>query len=295
MLSKNLPNEELFKKVLEGLNKRFRVAIATIVEKKGSGPRGVGAKIVVWEDGSVFGTLGGGPFERGVVEHAFKAIKEGKPLLVKFSFVGRKVENAIDTGLLCGGVLTVYIDVVKPSPKIFIVGAGRIGKPLADVLNILGYRVYVADPLTELANKEVFPYAEEVFAGSPEDIAEYIVGHVDRNDIVLIVHGEIDVDYTVLKKVINSKASFIGLLGSRRKVIEFIKRLVSEGIPYSVLKNKLHAPIGIDIGSKTPEEIAVSIASEVIAWINNSHKENYSVLNIVGSKVVDEVIEKMAK
>ncbi len=285
----------MFSKVLEGLNKRFRVAIATIVDKKGSGPRDVGAKIVVWEDGSVFGTLGGGPFERGVIDHALKAIKEGKPLLVKFSFTGRKVENAIDTGLICGGVLTVYIDVAKPSPKIFVVGAGRIGKPLADILNILGYRVYVADPLIELANKEVFPYAEEVFAGSPEDIAEYIIKRVDKNDIVLIVHGEINVDYTVLKKIINSKASFIGLLGSKRKVIEFIKRLVSEGIPYSVLKNKLHAPIGIDIGSRTPEEIAVSIASEVIAWINNSHRENYSVLNVVSSKVVDEVINKMNK
>ena len=294
--SPTIPDDKLFELITRELNKGKTVALAIIIEKIGSGPRDVGAKMAVLPDGTTLGTLGGGPFERRVIENAIEAIRTGKPRIVKFDFTGKGVKGAIDTGLICGGVLTVYIDVLKPSPNIFIVGAGRIGKPLADILGgILKYKVIILDPQRELVSKEIFPYARELFIGSPEDIANYVYNNARENDIILIVHGEISVDYTVLKKALLSKARYIGLLGSRRKVVEFIKKLVKEGIDIEKIKTKLYAPIGIDIGSETPEEIAVSIASKVITYIRGYENSEYKDLDLVRTRILNTLFSEEEK
>jgi len=294
--SPTIPDDKLFELITRELNKGKTVALAIIIEKIGSGPRDVGAKMAVLPDGTTLGTLGGGPFERGVIENAIEAIRTGKPRIVKFDFTGKGVKGAVDTGLICGGVLTVYIDVLKPSPNIFIVGAGRIGKPLADILGgILKYNVIILDPQQELISKEIFPYARELFIGSPEDIANYVYNNAKENDIILVVHGEISVDYPVLKKALLSKAKYIGLLGSRRKVVEFIKKLIREGIDIEKIKTKLHAPIGIDIGSETPEEIAVSIASKVITYIRGYESTEYKDLDLVRTKIIDTLFDREEK
>lgn len=292
-LSPTIPDDKLFKLITRELDKGKTIALAIIVEKTGSGPRDVGAKMAILPNGTTLGTLGGGPFERGVIENAIEALKTGKPRIVKFDFSGRGVKGAVDTGLICGGVLTVYIDVIKPSPNIFIVGAGRIGKPLADILgNILKYRVIILDPKKELISRESFPYARDLFTGSPEEIADYIYSNARESDIILIVHGEIGVDYPVLKKALLSRARHIGLLGSRRKTIEFIKKLVEDGVDIENIKAKLYAPIGIDIGSETPEEIATSIASRIIAFIRGVKAGEYRDLDIVRTNVVDKVLSR---
>ena len=294
--SPTIPDDKLFELITRELNKGKTVALAIIIEKIGSGPRDVGAKMAVLPDGTTLGTLGGGPFERRVIENAIEAIRTGKPRIVKFDFTGKGVKGAIDTGLICGGVLTVYIDVLKPSPNIFIVGAGRIGKPLADILgDILKYKVIILDPQQELVSKEIFPYARELFIGSPEDIANYVYNNARENDIILIVHGEISVDYPVLKKALLSKARYIGLLGSRRKVVEFIKKLVKEGIDIEKIKTKLYAPIGIDIGSETPEEIAVSIASKVITYIRGYENSEYKDLDLVRTRILNTLFSEEEK
>ncbi len=294
--SSTIPDDELFELITRELNKGKTVALAIIIEKIGSGPRDVGAKMAVLPGGTTLGTLGGGPFERRVIENAIEAIRTGKPRIVKFDFTGKGVKGAIDTGLICGGVLTVYIDVLKPSPNIFIVGAGRIGKPLADILGgILKYKVIILDPQRELVSKEIFPYARELFIGSPEDIANYVYNNARESDIIIIVHGEISVDYPVLKRALLSKARYIGLLGSRRKVVEFIKKLVKEGIDIEKIKTKLYAPIGIDIGSETPEEIAVSIASKVITYIRGYENSEYKDLDLVRTRILNTLFSEEEK
>jgi len=294
--SPTIPDDELFELITRELNKGKTVALAIIIEKIGSGPRDVGAKMAVLPGGTTLGTLGGGPFERRVIENAIEAIRTGKPRIVKFDFTGKGVKGAIDTGLICGGVLTVYIDVLKPSPNIFIVGAGRIGKPLADILGgILKYKVIILDPQRELVSKEIFPYARELFIGSPEDIANYVYNNARESDIIIIVHGEISVDYPVLKRALLSKARYIGLLGSRRKVVEFIKKLVKEGIDIEKIKTKLYAPIGIDIGSETPEEIAVSIASKVITYIRGYENSEYKDLDLVRTRILNTLFSEEEK
>ncbi len=277
---RNVPDVNLlgiaYRKVREG----ERVALCIIVSKEGSGPRDVGAKLLVAEDGTIYGTLGGGFFERHVVSQALKAIQEGKSRMIKYSFVSDKeVREAVKTGLICGGVLTVYIDVIKPAPRAVVFGVGRVGKPLADLLNFVGFRVVVADLEEELIEKSRFPYAEVRLHGDLDEVTKKLKEVVRSDDYLLITHGEVEVDYRVLKEFITSDIKFVGLLGSRRKVVEFLKRLIKDGIPKDLIKSKLVAPVGVDIEVETPEEIAVSIVAQLITHYRGRPTEGLSIVS----------------
>ncbi len=278
-------DEDLLKKALEILREGKKVALAVIVGKEGSGPRDVGSKMIVDEEGNTYGTLGGGTFERNVISESLKALKEGRPKLLRYSFTGYEVKGAIDTGLICGGILTVYIDVLKPTKRVIIFGLGRVGKPVADVFKFLGFDVIVADPNPELIKEEYVPYASMRITGDVSEIANKIKEIVREDDITLVLHGEVEPDYIMVKTLLNSKARYVGLLGSRRKVIEFIKRLIKEGISKEVIESKLHAPIGIDIGADKPEEIAISIASQILSYIRGVKPQDLSIVKDVLRKL----------
>ncbi len=285
-LSKEMPPEKLLSVALEALRRGEPVAIATIVRKEGSGPREPGSKIVVLKDGSVYGTLGGGSFEAHVVKTALEALRTGRPTTRKYSFVGRPVEGAIDTGLICGGVLEVFVDVLKPSPRAIIFGVGRVGKPLADLLNFLGFRVIVADPTQELVSEEAFPYAEERLSGELDVLAEELASKVRAGDVVLVTHGEPENDYAVTKAALSTGARYVGLLGSKRKVTEFIKRLIRDGVDPEIIKEKLRGPVGIDLPAETPEEIAVSIAAELISIVKGREVKGLNIVPEMVAKVL---------
>lgn len=277
-LPRNITDEEFIHLAKEKLSKGLKVAAVVVVKKEGSGPRDVGSKMLVSEGGEVYGTLGGGFFERHVVEEALKAIAEGKPRVVKYSFTGRPVEGAVDTGLICGGVLEVFIDVLKPTQRVIIFGTGRVGKPLGDLLSFLGFKIVVADPNPDLVSNDLYPYAA-VRAHIPvEQIEERLPELVLEGDIAFITHGVVEVDYKALKTLLKTNVKLVGLLGSKRKVAEFVKRLLQEGIDKEVIKKKFRAPIGADIPADTPEEIAVSIATELITLLKGGHIKS---LNIV--------------
>ncbi len=264
-MGRSLPDNELIKKADELLNSGKPIAIATIIRKEGSGPRDVGAKIIVTQEGEVYGTLGGGFFEQHVVSEAVKAIKEGKPKTLKYSFTGKEVEGAINTGLICGGVVEVFIDVLKPVPKVAVFGVGRVGGPLARIAKFTGFNVIIADTNEEVISEDLRKIASHVIVGNPKYIGGELSKHLTEHDYAVITYGEINADYTVLKELINSNVGYVGLLGSRRKVTEFIKKLIAEGVPEEKILKKLSAPTGIDIGAETPEEISVSIIAEIIA------------------------------
>ncbi|MEM4686318.1 MAG: XdhC family protein [Zestosphaera sp.] len=277
-LPRNITDEEFIHLAKEKLSKGLKVAAVVVVKKEGSGPRDVGSKMLVSEGGEVYGTLGGGFFERHVVEEALKALAEGKPRVVKYSFTGRPVEGAVDTGLICGGVLEVFIDVLKPTQRVIIFGTGRVGKPLGDLLSFLGFKIVVADPNPDLVSNDLYPYAA-VRAHIPvEQIEERLPELVLEGDIAFITHGIVEVDYKALKTLLKTNVKLVGLLGSKRKVAEFVKRLLQEGIDKEVIKKKFRAPIGADIPADTPEEIAVSIATELITLLKGGHIKS---LNIV--------------
>lgn len=277
-LPRNITDEEFIHIARERLSKGLKVAIAVVVRKEGSGPRDVGSKILVCEGGEIYGTLGGGFFERHVVGEALKVLAEGKPRVIKYSFTGHPVEGAVDTGLICGGVLEVFIDVLKPTQRVIIFGTGRVGKPLGDLLNFLGFKIVVVDPNLELVSSDLYPYAVMRVHLPVEKIEERLPELVAEGDIAFITHGEVEVDYRALKTLIRTNVKLVGLLGSKRKVTEFVKRLLQDGIDKEVIRKKFRGPVGADIPTDTPEEIAVSIAAELITLLKGGHVKS---LNIV--------------
>ncbi|MEM2009238.1 MAG: XdhC/CoxI family protein [Thermosphaera sp.] len=261
--------EEILSKAIEELNKGRPVAIAVITGKEGSGPREIGATMVVTVDGEKIGTIGGGELESLIVKNAIEALQSGNPKKIRLALRRENIPpDAQPTGMLCGGVVEVFINVLKPRPRIIILGAGNVGKPLADIANILGYRVVVMDKDESLANTIRYPYAEYVFAG--DFISE--VGKIESspNDVFAVVYGEVETDYQALKKVIqNHPGRHIWVLCSRHRAKWMEERLVQEGVSVESLKNYIHMPAGLDINSSTPEEIAISIWSEIICVMKN--------------------------
>jgi len=252
---------EILKEAIRLLEAGKPVALCTVIDKKGSGPRDIGGKMVVSEDGETFGTIGGGNLERALINESLKALREGKPKKAIFSLEDKGREGAIKTGLICGGELTIFIDVIKPKHRLILIGAGHIALPLAKLADIAGFSVVIVDDNEELANSERFPMAQEIITGKFNEILDRL--DVSPRDFVVIVHGEPEHDYLALEKTVKRKPSYMGLLGSKAKIATLVKRLKEAGINDEDLK-PIHAPVGLDIGAQTPEEIAVSILAEII-------------------------------
>ncbi|MCC6015273.1 MAG: XdhC family protein [Desulfurococcaceae archaeon] len=270
----------------EYLSRGLRLALCTIVRKEGSAPRDVGAKILVGEDGRVFGTLGGGPFEALVVSDALKAISEGTPRLVKYSFTGSTVEGARDTGLICGGVVEVFIDVLRPPPRAILVGFGRVGRPLYSFLRTLGFDVLVFDTSGDAVRELVESGYSGVYVGPVEELVPRFREVSRSSDYVFVVYGEVEVDYTFVREALRSGVRAVWLLGSRRKVTEFVRRLLSEGLNPEEVSSRLRAPMGLDIGADTPEEVALSAAAEVVATMRGAQVRSLNIVPEVVAKLM---------
>ncbi|MEM0216158.1 MAG: XdhC family protein [candidate division WOR-3 bacterium] len=247
--------------LLRLLKRGKRVALSTIIDKKGSGPREPGAKMIVCEDGQTFGTIGGGNLERAIINESLNALKLDKPMKVVLSLSNRDIEEGIKTGLICGGELTVFIDIFRPNPKIILIGAGHVSQAIARIAEIIGFEIIVLDDDAQLANKERFPMAKEILVGDFSEILDNL--KIGPYDFVVIAHGEPGHDYLALERVLRKKPVYVGLLGSKTKALRLIERLRETGLEEKDLK-PLHAPVGLDIGAQTPEEIAISILAEII-------------------------------
>src|SRR5581483_2396977 len=241
-----------------------KCALATIVEKRGSIPSYESAKILVREDGSMAGTIGGGCVEAEVWTAAREVIENEKPRHLSFN-LGQ--DAAYDNGLICGGQLEVFVEPILPVPHAFIFGAGHISKSLSKVANLAGFATVVVDNRESFANAERFPEAQDVHAEEYEELIPSL--NINENSYVIIVtRGHRD-DMRVLKLAIHTPARYIAMIGSKRKVLNVVRELEKEGIPRAAF-DRLHAPMGLDIGAISPEEIAVSVAAEMIAIRRNA-------------------------
>lgn len=202
---------ELLTEAARLLERGKSVALCTVVEKKGSGPRDIGAKMLVEEDGKNFGTIGGGNVERALVEESLKALKEHKSKKVTFSLNKNAKDGAVGVGMICGGELTVLADVIEPTPRLVIIGAGHVALPLAKLANAVGFKVVVVDDEVKRANKERFPMAEGIVVGDYAQILEKF--DFKPNDAVVVAHGEPEHDYAALKNVIQKKTRLRRLVG----------------------------------------------------------------------------------
>jgi xanthine dehydrogenase accessory factor len=252
-------NQEVFAAVADALDRGEPAALVTIVATHGSTPQRVGAKMLVFGDGRMVGTIGGGCYENDAFWKAREAIAARKPQLVHYELSD---DFAQETGLICGGQMDVYIEPIEPSPELYVIGAGHVGTHLAHLAQEVGFHVHVVDDREKFANRDRFPAATEV-------LAEDIPGWLARTNltphayVVIVTRGHTN-DLEALRALAPRELRYLGLIGSRAKVARIYDALTADGMPAAHLK-KVHAPIGLDIGAVTPQEIAVSILAELIA------------------------------
>jgi len=255
---------DVFEELVRLRNLGRKCALATIVEARGSIPSYESAKILVRDDGSMTGTIGGGCVEAEVWTAAREVIETEKPKRLTFN-LGQ--DAAYDNGLICGGQIEVFVEPVLPLPHAFIFGGGHISKSLSQVANLAGFCTVVVDDRDTFASRERFPEAESVHAGEYEQIIPTLAIN-GTSYIVIVTRGHRD-DMRVLKLAIATSARYIAMIGSKRKVLNVVRELEKEGIPRAAFA-RLHAPMGLDIGAISPEEIAVSVAAEMIAVRRNA-------------------------
>ena len=242
--------------------------LAEIEATEGSAPRKTGARMLLGPDGRFSGTIGGGGLEYRAQRDAQTVLRSGADQRRTYSLGGAPGEA---TGAICGGSATVVFRVVgaaeasallvalpKP-PRVLLFGAGHVGKALADVLALLGLPVTVTDPRAELLTAERFPAAERRVV--PE---EDLSVDAAADDLVVILTHSHALDYAVLRRAMATEARYVGLIGSRKKTVLFRERLAADGVDPADIDARLHMPVGLPIGAETPEEIAVSIAAELI-------------------------------
>jgi xanthine dehydrogenase accessory factor len=255
----NGPRGDVYEELVRLRRLRRKCALATIVQVNGSIPSFASAKLLVREDGSILGTVGGGCVEADVWAAAREAMETGKPRRLEFS-LGQ--EAAYDNGLICGGQLEVFVEPVLPRPAPVRVRAGHISRSLSQIASLAGFATVIVDDRESFANRERFPEAEEVYASDYESVFPRL--EVDEASYLIIVtRGHRD-DMLVLRWAVGTRARYIAMIGSRRKVIGVVKELEKEGLPREAFE-KIHSPMGLEIGAETPEEIAVSVVAEMIA------------------------------
>jgi xanthine dehydrogenase accessory factor len=242
---------------LRGLGQKC--ALATIVEVNGSIPSFQTAKLLVREDGSLVGTIGGGCVEGEVWNAAREVMQTGKARTMSFT-LGQ--DAAYDNGLICGGQLEVFVECITPQPAALVFGGGHISKSLAKVLDLAGFSVSVIDNREAYANAERFPEAAAVYAEEYEEVFPKLAVN-EQTYIAIVTRGHRD-DMRVLRWAIGTQAKYIAMIGSKRKTIGVVKELEKEGIPRTAF-DRVYAPMGLEIGAVSPEEIAISVGAEMIA------------------------------
>ncbi len=249
----------IYEQIVELRHQGRRGAVATINNVRGSIPSFQTAKMLVRDDGSIAGTIGGGCVEAEVWQAAREVMEEEKPRTLTFNLNNNP---KYDTGLVCGGTLEVFIEPVLPPALLYIFGAGHVAYNLYKIAAVAGFEVVVVDDRESYANRERFPDAREVIAEDFE-AATARLDPPESSHIVIVTRGHRD-DMRVLRWAVNTRARYLGMIGSRRKTISIYKELEKEGVPAEKFAN-VHAPVGLEIGAVTPEEIAVSIVAEMIA------------------------------
>lgn len=285
---------DIYEQIVELRRQGRRGAVATIVNVRGSIPSFQTAKMLVRDDGSIVGTIGGGCVEADVWQAAREVMESEKPRTLKFDL---NQDPKYDTGLVCGGTLEIFVEPVLPPALLYIFGAGHVALNVCKTAASAGFEVIVTDDRSSYATKERFPAAREVHA-LDFDVAMQKLDPNESSFIVIVTRGHRD-DMHILRWAVQTRAKYVGMIGSKRKVIEIFKALEVEGIP-AHLFDRVHAPIGLDIGAVTPEEIGVAITAELIAirrhsppalphmsWFKTAHAQT-STSSSSGEEAVDE-------
>jgi xanthine dehydrogenase accessory factor len=245
---------------------RVPAVLATVVESLGSAPQDAGAKLLVVSDGQTAGTVGGGAFEQRVIEEARALLAadpagSGPGAAPASRFL--TLNLSADLGMCCGGQMKVFLERVTMPARLVVLGAGHIARPLVELASRAGFAVTVVDEREAWARAERFPDAKSVVCDDAEAAVSELV--LDSDTAVVVVTHSHPLDQALVKALTGSRAGFFGLVGSENKRRRFVARLSAQGVDEAKLA-LLRSPLGVQIGAVTPEEIAVSIVAELVAW-----------------------------
>src|SRR5215831_2517104 len=249
---------DIYEEIVKLRQQGRRGAVATIVNVRGSIPSFKTAKMLVRDDGSILGTIGGGCVEAEVWQAAREVMESEKPRTMTFNL---NQDPKYDTGLVCGGTLDIFIEPILPVAELYLFGAGHVSLNVSKAASRVGFDVTVIDDRETYANRERFPDAKEVIAEDFER-ATASLAVTESSYIVIVTRGHRD-DMRVLRWAVQTPARYIGMIGSKRKTVTIFRELQKEGLAAGLF-DSVHAPIGLDIGAVTPEEIAISITAELI-------------------------------
>ena len=224
-------------------------ALVTITGSEGSSARHLGASMIVTQDRKVIGTVGGAVAELQLIDQALDALREGKPRTVKMPLP------------VCAGAITCFINVFTSPETLILLGAGHVSQSMARLGKMLGFKVVVVDNRPEYATKDRFPEADQLIVESWERALTQVA--INENSFIVILTYAGEYDELALRKVINSKAAYIGMIASRSKAKSILARMQRDKIPNDLLR-RVTTPIGFDIGAETPAEIAVSTMAQII-------------------------------
>ncbi len=249
---------DIYEEIVKLRREGRRGAVATIVGVQGSVPSYRTAKMLVRDDGSIAGTIGGGCVEGEVWQVAKEVMDEEKPRTLKFNL---NHDPKLDTGLVCGGSVEIFVEPVLPLAMLYLFGAGHVAQNIYKIANIAGFQACVVDDRAAYASAERFPGAEVVVEEFPAAMTRIVPN--SSSYIVIVTRGHKD-DMKVLRWAVQTGARYVGMIGSKRKIVTIHEELLAEGLSAELFE-RVYAPIGLDIGAMTPEEIGVAVCAEMIA------------------------------
>lgn len=242
-------------------------ALAVITRTQGSVPRQAGSKMLVWPDGTIVGTVGGGEMESLVIAEAQDAIRSGRSRVVSYNLS----DLASGDPGICGGTVEVFVEPLAPPPTVVVVGCGHVGKAVAELAKWLEFRVVVTDDRPGYATEDQIPGMDAYIQAPPNELIEQV--DITQHTCVVAVTRGLAVDERLIPALLATEAPYIGLIGSRRRWALTAESLAEKGVSRDDLA-RIHAPIGLELGAETPKEIAISIMAEVIMVLRHGTGES---------------------
>jgi xanthine dehydrogenase accessory factor len=271
---------DLFEEIVRMRRAGQRGALATIVHTNGSIPSYESSRMLVREDGSSLGTIGGGCVEADVWAAAREVMHKEAPRKLLFHLNN---EATYDNGLICGGTVEIFVEPILPQPILYLFGAGHVSTAVAKAAQAVGFGVGVIDDREAFANPQRFPMALEIFTNYEGAFAKLQPN--SSSYLVIVTRGHKE-DMRVLAWAVRTKARYVGMIGSRRKVLSVYKALEKEGYAMEEFEG-VYAPMGLDIGALSPEEIAVSIVAELVAVRRNAEFAAHKRLKLAAADPVE--------